>query len=411
MRVIGAGYGRTGTMTLKAALEQLGAGPCFHMIDLIRNETRVDLWSAAVAGEAVDWHAVFEGWGATVDWPGCSFYQPLMEVFPDAKVLLTVRDPDAWYESCRRTIHAAQAAIRDGELDGGTEGPPSPAVMNVIAPLIWDGEFEARFEDREFAIGVFNGHNEEVREHRAGGPAGRARDLRRLGAAGADARRPGARRAVPAPQRHGGLPRDDGHAGAAGVAMAEVTWEPAALSRAERWRSLDLHARTVWLTGLPGAGKSTLAGAVERALVRAGRPAYRLDGDNLRHGICSGLGFSSADRDENVRRAGEIAHLFADAGVIAIVALVSPFAEGRRRARALHERDGLGFVEVFLDTPVSECARRDPKHLYERARAGEVTGLTGVDAPYERPAAPELVIRPELGLERSVALVLAALAE
>ena len=93
-----------------------------------------------------------------------------------------------------------------------------------------------------------------------------------------------------------------------------------ALSREERWRALDLHAKTIWLTGLPGSGKSTLAGAVERALVRAGRPAYRLDGDNLRHGICSGLGFSDADRDENVRRAGEIAHLFADAGVVAIVA-------------------------------------------------------------------------------------------
>jgi len=163
MQVIGAGFGRTGTMTLKAALEQLGAGPCFHMIDLIRAEERVDLWIAAVEGQRVDWHAVFEGWGATVDWPGCSFYQPLMEAFPDAKVLLTVRDPDAWYESCRRTIHAAQAAIRDGGLEGGSEGPPSPAVMNVIAPLIWDGAFEARFEDREFAIDVFNRHNAEVR--------------------------------------------------------------------------------------------------------------------------------------------------------------------------------------------------------------------------------------------------------
>ena len=193
--------------------------------------------------------------------------------------------------------------------------------------------------------------------------------------------------------------------------MADVTWEPAALSRADRWRALDLRAKTIWLTGLPGSGKSTLAGAIELALVRAGRPAYRLDGDNLRHGICSGLGFSDADRDENVRRAGEIAHLFADAGVIPIVALVSPYADGRRRARSLHEADGLGFVEVFLDTPVSECARRDPKHLYERARAGEVKGLTGVDAPYERPEAPELVIRPELGLERSVAVVLGALAE
>jgi adenylyl-sulfate kinase len=191
--------------------------------------------------------------------------------------------------------------------------------------------------------------------------------------------------------------------------MSDVTWEPAALSRAERWRALDRRGATVWLTGLPGAGKSTRAGAVEAALVRAGRPAYRLDGDNLRHGICSGLGFSAADRDENVRRAGEIAHLLADSGTIAVVALVSPFADGRRRARELHEQDGLDFIEVFVDTPVSECARRDPKHLYERARAGELTGLTGVDAPYEVPAAPELVLRPGLGLERSVELVLGVL--
>lgn len=191
--------------------------------------------------------------------------------------------------------------------------------------------------------------------------------------------------------------------------MSEVTWEPAALTRSERWGALDVRGATVWLTGLPGSGKSTLAGAVEGALVRAGRPAYRLDGDNLRHGICSGLGFSHADRDENVRRAGEIAHLFADAGVIAIVALVSPFADARARARELHERDGLPFVEVFVATPVRECARRDPKHLYERARAGEVTGLTGVDSPYEAPADPELVIGPELGLERSVRRVLDAL--
>jgi hypothetical protein len=163
MKVIGAGLGRTGTMSLKAALEQLGCGPCFHMIDLIREQTRVELWEAAVQGRPVDWHAVFEGYGATVDWPGCSFFEPLMQAFPDAKVLLSVRDPDAWYESTLRTIHAAQAAARRGDLEGGTQPPPSPAVMRVIAPLIWDGEFERRFEDREFAIGVFTSHNERVR--------------------------------------------------------------------------------------------------------------------------------------------------------------------------------------------------------------------------------------------------------
>jgi adenylyl-sulfate kinase len=177
--------------------------------------------------------------------------------------------------------------------------------------------------------------------------------------------------------------------------MADVTWQPPAVSRAERWRALGRRGATVWLTGLPGAGKSTIAGALEAALIASGRPAYRLDGDNLRQGVCSGLGFSPADRHENVRRAAEIAHLFADSGTVAIVALVSPFASDRRLARELHQADGLDFLEVFVDTPVSECARRDPKHLYERAAAGQLTGLTGVDAPYEPPSAPEVVLRDE----------------
>ena len=163
MQVIGAGLGRTGTMSLKAALERVGYGPCFHMIDLIREQRRVDMWEAAVAGREVDWHAVFDGYDATVDWPGCSFFRELIEAFPDAKVLLTVRDPDAWYDSTLRTIHAAQRAARSGVLEGGSQAPPSPAVMRVIAPLIWDGEFDGRFEDREFAIGVFKRHNEQVR--------------------------------------------------------------------------------------------------------------------------------------------------------------------------------------------------------------------------------------------------------
>ncbi len=185
--------------------------------------------------------------------------------------------------------------------------------------------------------------------------------------------------------------------------MAEVTWQPAALSREERWRALRRHGATVWLTGLPSAGKSTLAGALEVALIADGRPAYTLDGDNLRHGICQGLGFSATDRHENIRRAAEIAHLFADSGTVAIVALVSPFEEDRRHARELHEQDGLEFIEVFVDTPVDVCARRDPKHLYERAKAGEVKGLTGLDAPYERPAAPDLTVTPDLGVEQAVA--------
>ncbi len=167
---------------------------------------------------------------------------------------------------------------------------------------------------------------------------------------------------------------------------------PAPLDRSERWRALGLRGATVWCTGLPASGKSTLVMRVEERLVAAGRPAYVLDGDTLREGLCRDLGFARADRDENVRRTGETAHLFADAGVIALVALVSPFREQRRRVRDLHERAGLRFLEVWLNTPLGECAERDPKGLYRLARAGELRGLTGVDDPYEPPQAPELEI-------------------
>jgi adenylyl-sulfate kinase len=190
---------------------------------------------------------------------------------------------------------------------------------------------------------------------------------------------------------------------------ADVTWEPEQVTRARRWSALGQHGAAVWFTGLPGSGKSTVAGAVEAALIEQGRSAYRLDGDNLRHGVCGDLGFSPQARDENVRRAGEIAHLFADAGTVALVSLISPYADGRIAARELLERDGLEFVEVFVNTPVEECARRDPKGLYARAASGELTGLTGVDAPYEPPSAPDVELTPELGLARSVELVLDAL--
>lgn len=165
----------------------------------------------------------------------------------------------------------------------------------------------------------------------------------------------------------------------------------------------------MWFTGLPGAGKSTLGSGVEERLVESGRAAYLLDGDNLRHGLCGDLGFDQLGRDENVRRVGEVAHLFADAGMIALVALISPYREGRRRVRELHERDGLAFIEVFVNTPLEECTRRDPKGLYERARAGDLPGLTGVDAPYEPPLSPELEVGPSMGVESAVDAVLTAL--
>ena len=154
---------------------------------------------------------------------------------------------------------------------------------------------------------------------------------------------------------------------------------------------------TVWLTGLSGAGKSSVAVALERLLVEMGRPAYRLDGDELRLGLNADLGFSEADRTANVRRVGEVAQLFAKAGLVAIVPVISPYRAGRDAARARHQVAGLSFVEVFVDTPLAECERRDPKGLYARSRTGELVGLTGVDAPYEPPVSPELVLHPDDG--------------
>jgi bifunctional enzyme CysN/CysC len=190
-----------------------------------------------------------------------------------------------------------------------------------------------------------------------------------------------------------------GTVGATGraVTSTNVTWHHGHLSREERWRASGLRGATVWLTGLSGSGKSTVAFAVERLLLGEGRAAYVLDGDNVRHGLNGDLGYSAGARDENVRRVSEVARLFADAGVIALVPLISPYRAGRERARAAHDAAGLAFVEVFVDTPLELCEQRDPKGLYARARAGEITGFTGIDDPYEAPAAPELVLRPDAG--------------
>jgi len=153
----------------------------------------------------------------------------------------------------------------------------------------------------------------------------------------------------------------------------------------------------VWFTGLSGSGKSTLAFEVERLLNAASRPAYVLDGDNLRHGLNEDLGFRAADRTENVRRVAHVAALFADAGTVALVPLVSPYRADRDAARQVHLAAGLPFVEVFVDTPLSECERRDPKGLYARARRGELTRMTGIDDPYEAPLTPELHLTPAHG--------------
>lgn len=170
----------------------------------------------------------------------------------------------------------------------------------------------------------------------------------------------------------------------------DIKWHPSSLARNERWRKTGQRGATVWLTGLPASGKSTLAVALERLLVTQGRVAYLLDGDNIRHGISDDLGFSPGDRAENIRRVGHLARLFADSGVIAIASLVSPLRSDREIARELHDAADLDFVEVHVATPVSECERRDPKGLYKRAREGTLRGLTGVDAPYEKPENPDL---------------------
>jgi bifunctional enzyme CysN/CysC len=181
--------------------------------------------------------------------------------------------------------------------------------------------------------------------------------------------------------------------GSVGDGGGNLTWHDGEVTAAER----PTLGATVWLTGLSGSGKSTVAVALERLLVGAGRPAFRLDGDNLRLGLNADLGFSAADRDENVRRAGEVARLMADAGVVAVVPLISPYRAGRDRARAVHEAAGVPFVEVFVDTPIELCEQRDPKGLYAKARAGEITGFTGIDDPYEAPERPDLVLTPEDG--------------
>jgi bifunctional enzyme CysN/CysC len=175
---------------------------------------------------------------------------------------------------------------------------------------------------------------------------------------------------------------------------ANVRWEPGRLDREARWRALGCVGATIWITGLPAAGKSTLASALEEQLVSMGVGALRLDGDNLRHGLNGNLGFDPADRAENVRRTAHAAKLLADAGTIAVVSLVSPYAEDRRIAREIHEQDGIAFLEVFIDTPLDECERRDPKGLYAKARAGELHGFTGVDDAYERPESPDIRFTP-----------------
>ncbi|HVA06343.1 MAG TPA: adenylyl-sulfate kinase [Acidimicrobiales bacterium] len=180
-------------------------------------------------------------------------------------------------------------------------------------------------------------------------------------------------------------------------ASPNVVLEGGKLTRERRLAALAATGATILFTGLSGSGKSTIASGVEEAFVMSGRPAFMLDGDNLRHGICGDLGFSEKDRQENVRRAGEVAKMFAESGCLALISIISPCAADRQGIRLLHEEAGLPFAEVYMDTPLEECERRDPKGLYARARAGQLPGFTGIDAEYEVPESADLVLRPSSG--------------
>ncbi len=169
-----------------------------------------------------------------------------------------------------------------------------------------------------------------------------------------------------------------------------LTWESSRVTPEQRERLLGQQGCVVWLTGLSGSGKSTISRLLERRLVDSGQLAYVLDGDNLRQGLNADLGFSPEDRAENIRRIGHVAGLLADAGLVAIAAFISPYREGRRCARRAAPAGR--FVEVFLDVPVEVCEERDPKGLYRKARAGELSDFTGVQAPYEPPESPEVRI-------------------
>ena len=183
-----------------------------------------------------------------------------------------------------------------------------------------------------------------------------------------------------------------------------ITWHDAEIGRADREKLLGQRGAVIWYTGLSGSGKSTLADAVEQQLYEKGYISYVLDGDNIRHGLNKNLGFSPEDREENIRRIGEVSKLFADAGVLAMTAFISPYRADRDQARSLLDEGQ--FIEVFVKVPLDVAEERDPKGLYKKARAGEIPEFTGISAPYEEPLQAELVIDTSLvSLEDSAAQV------
>ena len=187
--------------------------------------------------------------------------------------------------------------------------------------------------------------------------------------------------------------------------MENLHWHTTQVSRAQRSAQKNQQPCLLWFTGLSGSGKSTIANMVEHMLHEKGMHSYLLDGDNVRQGLNKDLGFSDADREENIRRIGEVSKLFVDAGLIVLTAFISPFISDRKIARDLF--DGGEFIEVFVDTPLDVCEERDPKGLYKKARAGEIPNFTGIDSPYEAPVNPELTIKSaELDIEGCAAEVI-----
>ena len=191
-----------------------------------------------------------------------------------------------------------------------------------------------------------------------------------------------------------------------------VHWHDGEVSREDRTQLLGQKGVTLWFTGLSGSGKSTIAVALEKTLYQHGKLTYRLDGDNIRLGINKNLGFSAQDRSENIRRIGEIAKLFVDAGVIVLASFISPYTVDRDRVRQLHGDAGCDFVEVFVDCSLDQAEIRDPKGLYKKARAGEIKNFTGIDDPYEVPSHPEIHLRSDqMSVEQEVDIIINYLRE
>lgn len=186
-----------------------------------------------------------------------------------------------------------------------------------------------------------------------------------------------------------------------------VTWHDGEVSREDRYDILRQRGVTIWFTGLSGSGKSTIAVALEQALYQKGKLSYRLDGDNVRLGINKNLGFSEEDRKENIRRIGEVAKLFGDAGTISLSSFISPYKNDRDEVRDLHEQANIAFVEVHVDCSLAEAEKRDPKGLYKKARAGEIKNFTGIDDPYEAPVKPEIHLHTDkMTLRQEVQIIL-----